>query len=79
MPMEAEKRFQKHIKGRTWRWPFPENGLMPERCEARTPLYQVGAFPNQSRRKKEYEDWVKAGKPRLFDEEDRGEDATPVP
>ena len=46
-------------------YPFPENGLMPERCEVRTPLYQVGAFPNQSRRKKEYEDWVKAGKPRL--------------
>lgn len=33
-------------------WPFPENGLMPQRCEDRTPLYQVGAFPNQSRRKK---------------------------
>lgn len=51
-------------------YPFRENGLMPERCEARTPLFMVGAFPNASRRKKEYEAWVRAGKPRLVPDDE---------
>ena len=51
-------------------WPFPENGLMPERCEALTPLYMVGAFKEQSRRRKEYEAWCAAGKPRMEPDDD---------
>jgi hypothetical protein len=28
-------------------WPFPENGLMPARCEARLPLEYVAMYPKQ--------------------------------
>lgn len=56
-------------------YPFPlENfkGLMPQRCEERTPLYMVAAYPTQSRRKKEYEEWWRAGQPR-FEPDDEPE------
>lgn len=48
-------------------WPFPENGLMPERCEARTPLFMGQVYRNQFsvEKRNEYDAWIKAGMPPL--------------
>ena len=54
-------------------WPYPENGLMPQRCEDRAPLYMVGAFPTYSRRQAEYKAWQAAGQPRIEPDDEEPE------
>lgn len=52
-------------------FPFTRNGLMPSRCEELMPLYMVNAHLNlvTPAKRAEYDAWVKAGMPRLEEDE----------
>jgi hypothetical protein len=60
-------------------WPYPVNGLMPQRCEDRTPLYMGSIYRAQfsAEKRKEYDDWVKAGQPRLGPDDDEQDASNP--
>jgi hypothetical protein len=48
-------------------YPFTENGRMPQRCEDRTPLFMGAVHRDKfsDAKRKQYDDWVKAGMPHL--------------